>query len=428
MKAVLARIREVAAAHEMEKQRRLWLPELPENLYLYGLRTFRRPSDDGKSYPNPQGNIRLLAGLADDVDNQLYLPYVVDLTEARNLIVVGLAGTGKTTLVQSMVYSLCNTYDPSRLNIYILSLTSQTLGNLVSFPQVGDVVFDGEKAEARRLLNMLEAELERRAELFAAASTDSFQAYNAARLKRGAAPEPAIVVFVDRCAQLFELFAGDEPNLERIKTLFQEGSGRGIHFVLTAMAMNELPSRLRIFFSGAALQLKDRADYSECINHRVPYDMQAIANLPGRGMGVIDNKVYEIQFALGGDAPIHEGEGFDSFENSRMYDDVVKQEQDAPEVAPSSDVERAEKIVHCARGQDAAWTGSRPARVPRIPKEPDWQTLFAEPDFEAQVRTDFGLPLGYDMERGGVASIETSGAPGWMVFGPPRSGVSNFLS
>ena len=197
MRAVLKRISQVAGEHGVAQTKPMWLPELPAHIYLRDLAFFRSVMGAG-SWPNPADNIRIPLGLADDVAHQRYLPFTVDLTSMRNIVAVGLAGSGKTTLVQSMVYSLCNLYDPAHVNLYILSLTSQTLGMLAAFPQVGDIVFDGEEMETRRFVNMLYAELERRGELFAAAATDSFIEYNRARRKRGELPEPAVIVFIDK--------------------------------------------------------------------------------------------------------------------------------------------------------------------------------------------------------------------------------------
>ncbi len=423
MEAVLDRIMEVAAEHGMSTNRQLWLPELPQHIYLRDIEMFRRAMWDGSAYPNPAGNIIIPAGMADDVANQRYVPFTLDLTQNRNLMITGLAGTGKTTLVQSMVYSLCSLYDPEHLNIYILSLTSQTLRNLLAFPQVGDIAFDGEILEIKRFINMLFAEMGRRANLFAAASTDSFVEYNTARVKRGEKPEPAIVVFVDRYAQLREMFANEDFYTARIQSLLQEGSGRGIHFVVTAMANNEVPMKVRPSFGGVALRLKERGDYTECIGKTVPYDMPPIAALTGRGMGIIAGKIYEVQFAMGGAAPAHTEEGFESLTQGEKY--TVTHAMEMTE--PLTDVDRAELIAGYAKGLDSAWHGARPDGIPRLPQDPTWETLFAAKEFGQTKTEPFTLPIGYDMVRGTMAALHTEKAPSWAVYGPKRSGITNFL-
>lgn len=425
MEAVLQRIYEVAGEHGMASGRQMWLPELPDQIYMRDIEFFRQAMGSGKEngYPNPAGNILIPVGIADDVANQRYIPFAVDLTKNQNLIVAGQGGTGKTTLVQSMVYALCSLYDPERLNIYILSLTSQTLRNLSAFPQVGDVAFDGEALEIKRFLNVLAAEMARRTELFAAASTDSFVEYNTALIKRGGKPEPAIVVFVDRFAQLREMFAADDYYTARINTLIQEGSGRGIHFIVTAMTKSEIPMKLHSCFGGITLHLKEKGDYSECLGKSLPYDMSPIANKTGRGMGLLDGRIYEVQYALGSAAPEHTGGGYAPLQEAASS--PIVRAMDVCE--PLTDVERAEQITAYAQQQDSAWKGGRPAPIPRLPKKPTWEMFFAADGYSAFQNEPFVVPVGYDLVSGSLASIRTARAPAWMVYGPRRKGITNFL-
>ncbi len=423
MTAVLRRIIEVAGEHDMKYNRQMWLPELPRQVYLSDIELFKRSIWNGENYPNPKGNVLMLIGLADDVAQQRYMPFTYNLTQNRNLIVSGLAGSGKTTMIQSMVYSLCSMYDPEHLSVYILSLTSQTLGNLSAFPQVADIVFDGEIMEIKRFLNMMYAELNRRMEMFAAASTDNFVEFNNARIKHGEKPEPVIVVFVDRYVQLNELFAMDEYYTKRIQTLIQEGSGRGIHFVMTANMKNEIPSKLHPFFGGIALQLKDKSDYSDCIGAKIPYEMPPIANITGRGMGVLKGKVYEIQIGLGGIASDHLGEGFAALNDPERF--AITHSLECRD--PITDVERASQIVEYARKQNECWKGARPAGIPRIPQDPTWEMMFDMEDYRKIKSHMFSIPVGYDVVQGGLATIKTEETPSWMVYGTKRCGVTNFL-
>jgi len=426
MTAVLGQIMKVAAEHKMDHNRQMWLPELPGHIYMRDLEIFGQAAWDGTNYPNPIGDVVMLVGVADDVANQRYLPFTYDLTEHHNLIIAGLAGTGKTTLIQSIVYSLCSMYDPEHISIYILSLTSQTLGCLSYFPQVADIAFEDEVTEIKRLINMMYSELVRRAEMFAEAATDNFVEFNNSRIKRGDKPEPVIVVFVDRYAQLMEIFQNDDFYKGRINQLIQDGSGRGIHLVVTAMMKNEIPGKMHPFFGGLALQLKDRSDYGECIGKKIPYDMPPIGTNSGRGMGVQNDTVYEVQFALGGGAPLHKPAGFSGLSDIERFAITHKIEDD--EKVRLTDVDRAEQIIAYAKDMDRKWIGSRPMPIPRIPQDPTWETMFGTHGY-GTTRNAYSsiIPVGYDMVQGGIATINTEEAPAWAVYGPKRSGVSNFL-
>lgn len=425
MDAVLDRIKIVAEEHQMNTTRQMWLPEMPRLISLREMEIFRRASWDNGVWPNPSGNIALLMGLADDIANQCYIPYWLDLTQSRNLLIAGLTGTGKTTLVQSMVYSLCSMYDPEHLNIYILSLSSQTLNSLRAFPQVADIAVDGEDLEIKRFINMLIEEMGRREEKFAQASTDSFVEYNASQMRKGEKIEPAIVVFIDRYAQLREMFANDDNYTALIQRLIQEGSGRGIHLVVTAMAKNEIQPRLHPFFTGIALQQKERSDYTEVLGKRVPYDMPSIATMAGRGMGVMNDTIYEVQFGVGGGAPEHVGEGFEKLSQAEKY--IINHSLHVSEDDASTDVGRVESIISFARTQAQNWKGVLPREIPRIPKEPTWQIMSQDRSFREMQRTPFTIPVGYHMAEGSINGIDVSEAPGWLVHGPKGCGITNFL-
>lgn len=424
MDAVLQRISMIASTHHMDRQRQMWLPEMPQKVYFNGLKLFADNRMRGDRYANKPEGVQFLLGLADDTANQRYLPHVVNLSEMRNLMIVGLAGSGKTTAVQSIVYSLANQYDPQHLNLYILSLTSQTLGTLAGFPHVGDIAFENDVIEIRRFFNMLYREEERRSELFASASTDSFIEYNRSRVTAGLAPEPAIVVFVDRFEQLRTMFDSDEATMGRVMSLIREGSGRGIHFIVTALAKNEVPYKLHPFFSGIALQLNDRADYTDVINKRVPIEQPPIARNAGRGLAVLDGNIYEIQIGLAGTPAIEPGtEDFAGFDNLGRY--II--DMPLPRVEGLQDVERAAEITAFAALQNEQWTGARPAAIPRIPAEPTWELYTQEKLYQELQKAPFDLPIGYDLNAGEPTAISLEENFSLFITGPKRSGRTNLL-
>ncbi len=428
MDAVLARISEIAGQHSLDHQRQLWLPPMPNQLYFSQMRLYSDTVVRGTRYANSPEQISFLMGMADDVAQQRYLPYVVNLTQVRNLMIVGLAGTGKTTAIQSIVTSLVGQYDPEHVNIYIMSLTSKTLNSLAAFPHVGDIVFESDIIEIKRLINMLFEEEERRSEMFAELSTDSFIEYNRACRSKGRPTVPAIVVFIDRYEQLKTIFANDDFYTARIQALLREGSGRGIHFIVTALGKNEIQAKLHPFFSGIALQLRERADYSDVIGTRLPFDMAPIANVPGRGMGIImegDKAVpYEIQFALGGYDPGEpSGEDFADLNASVAYSMTSRLD----DIAPLPDGERNERIAAFANQLNAQWQGRRPAPIPRIPENPDYPQFTQAQGFADMQITPYQLPVGYDMTKGSLACMDLEKNFSMLVTGPKKSGRTNFL-
>ena len=424
MEAVLARISEIAQQHGLDHSRQMWLPEMPGKIYFNNLDLFAdNHVRDGK-FANAPAGVQFLLGLADDTAHQRYIPYVVNLTEIRNLMIVGLAGTGKTTAVQSIVYSLANQYDPEHLQMYILSLSSQTLRPLGEFPHVGDVVFENDNVEIRRLIAMLVREEDRRSELFAAAATDSFIEYNRSCAAQGKPPVPAIVVFVDRFEQLRTMFENDDTTTARISSLIREGSGRGIHFVVTALAKTEVPYKLHDFFTGIALQLSERAAYSDVLPLRVPYEMPPIARMPGRGLAALGKTLYEIQIGLAGlDFKAPQRSEFAGFADLDRY--IIEMPLNFED--DLEDSTRADQVKAFASELSERWNGPLPQPIPRIPQQPTWQQFTQEPLYAELLKTPFDIPVGYDFNEGTPAPLNLEENFSLFVTGPRRSGKTNLL-
>ena len=423
MTAVLERIYDVAGEHAMNHQRRMWMPEMPARVYYDTLPVFLDNRVREDRYPNPE-RLTFVMGLADDTANQRYLPLMVNLTEMRNLLLIGLAGSGKTTAVQSMIYSLANTYDPAHLNMYVLSLSSATLNVLSAFPHVGDVVLENDVIEIRRFINMMVKEEERRSALFAGASTDSFIEYNKHCQASGKPPVPAIVIFIDRFEQLRNMFDGDDAMTARIHALIRGGSSRGIHFVVTAMAHNELPYKLHAFFTGIALQLNDRGDYTDAIGKRVPPEQPPIARFPGRGLAVIDDNIYEIQIGLGGVKSTAPGaERFTGFDDSEPYFIDMPL---AP-VEALNDTQRSDAIVAFGEAQAKAWHGALPTPIPRIPEKADWKAFSADTIYSELQKTPFDLPIAYDLYAGEIMGLNLEEHFSMFITGPRKCGRTNLL-
>ena len=391
MAAVLARIRDVSGEHGVTNAAPLWLEEVPARLRLQDIQAHRANRFEGGRWPAiERGQVQALIGLADDLDHQRHLPLWMDFTANRNHLICGLSGSGKTTALQTMVVSLALRYTPDALNIYIFSLSSRTMDCLAKLPHVGGVVYDDNKDEQFRLLNMLERESEHRQALFTRASTDSYLDYCRAAAQRGDLEQAsAIVVVVDRIQQAKDLLGDDGFN--RLTTLIREGSGRGMYFAATAMSMSEVPGRIRQSFHCMALELKDLGDYSDALG-RVPHDTNAILNVKGRGMARLDGGLMETQVALFGSSDL--------------------------------DGQRAEEIQRLAADMAAAWRGRLPAPIPRIPDNAQWPDLLAA---SAAFAEPYQLPLGYLALEGTPYIADTFLDHAWLVTGPRQTGKTSLL-
>ncbi len=395
MGAVLDLISRITKEHGMTDHHMLWQPILGKMLHMDDLKEFKECRFTNGIWPNPDGSLAFPFAIADDVANQRYITAWVDLTASKNLMLVGLAGTGKTTLIQTMVYSLVNRYSPEHLNIYIMSLSSRTLGNLLEFPQVGDIVFGGEEHEVYRMLDMLKRECEQRKRKFEAAYVNGFVEYNRARKAKGQSTEPAIVVFIDRMQQLRDVIENNEEVYADFFTLIREGSSSGLYFVISSLGGNEIPLKLRDAFNGIALQLRERSDYNEVLGVRVPVDMDSIAPINGRGMALVGETPYEIQILLAAHA--------------------------------ETDIDRINSISELARLMNTAWKGNSVKGIARIPDDPTFEQFSLTPGYIEAKNDMLMLPVAYGINSGDARVIDLQTEFSYLITGGRKTGKTNAL-
>ena len=401
--AVMEKLNLTCEQYHFDRARKMWLDELPQILLLDGMEPMKKGVFDGSAWqPQPEGELKAYYAMADDIAKQCYFPVAMDFITEKNQIIVGLAGTGKTTMLQTLTVSLAMRYSPAEVNIYIFSLTSRTLSSLSSLPHVGEIVYEDEFDEQIRLMEMINAESERRKKLFAVMSTDNYVQYNRAAREAGAEVVPAIVVMIDRIQQLRDWAdKKKEETLNLFYDLLRSANSQGIYFVMTAFDRNELPVKYHPYAHGVALQLTDRQGYADALAVRVPSDWGGIRGYVGRGMIGEENKeekityIYEIQ--------------------STVY------------ATAESDAKRSEAVRTLGRQMCAAYTGKKPRGIARIPAEPVLGELLRTEDVQLALRDTDKLPLFYVKNTGEVQPINLRESFSMMVCGTRKSGKSTVL-
>lgn len=405
MDAVMERIIAVSRQHGVKPTPQLWLDEMASVIPLEQLEGFKPLAFDGEHWHNQDADTLLIPyGLMDDVADQCYVPMSINLSADHNVMIVAPAASGKTTMIQTLAMSLAMLYTPDQVSLYILSLTSNTLGVLRDLPHVGEIVMANEVDEISRLLQLIISEDNRRRALFEELNTSNFAQYNvAARRTSGYEPLPAVVVMIDRFAQLIETLKEDQ--FKALQKLLMEAASHGIYFIVTALSLakEEMPFKMVSAFRGIGFQLPDRDLYKQVMgtNTYISPDQMDISAVPGRGLGMIrsgndvGSGICEVQAAIFGGI--------------------------------QEDFERSELIAETAARMNKAWTGARPQGIVRIPKDFQMQHMLELPEcspashpvnvLPIAVRKAQGSPVLYDLANQSVLSIT----------GAPRSGKTNML-
>lgn len=286
MNAVIQEIMSTCLTHGIEAPGQMWMPELPAVLDLDAINSIS---------PNFPDSLPICIGTMDDVENQRYLPAIIDIAAARLIAVVGHAGAGKTTFVQSVAYAISRTYTPQQVQLLIMSFGGTALLNLSCLPNVTDVLSSWDIREQKAVFRLLDDLIIARDAEFAKQQTDSFASYNRALVEEGKPCMPALIVVADRFAQWFDLFSDSEK--EKLETMLSSAAGHGVYFLFTANSSKEIPSRMLSTFSVIPLGMESKADYAELLGVSSNKIIASPANVVGRGM-ISCNGLFEFQTGL----------------------------------------------------------------------------------------------------------------------------------
>ncbi len=225
-------------------------------------------------------------GEYDDPAHQKQCVFRLPITREGNVVIYGVAGSGKTTFLNAMLYSLINDYTPDEVNLYILDFASETLRAFSKAPHVGDVMLSYEAEKIGNLFKMLKSELDKRKKLFSDYGGD-YSSY----IRSSKSTLPSIVVVINNFAAFTEVY---EQREDAIAYLSREGTKYGIYFVLTAIGTNAVRMRLiQNFKQLITLRLNSDGDYATVVGKT---DGLIPAKFKGRGLVKRDG-LYEFQAA-----------------------------------------------------------------------------------------------------------------------------------
>ena len=268
------------AKEENIKVRQLWMEPIPEMIYLEELKAKYDRRNASSFELNP------VIGEYDDPSRQKQNLLTLPISQEGNVVVYGAAGSGKTTFVTTMIYSLMQEHSPEELNIYVLDFASETLKAFIKAPQVGDVILANESEKVSNLFKLLYKEIEKRKKLFSDYGGD-FKSY----IETAKDKLPSIVIIINNFSAFTETYEEKE---EAVNYISREGIKYGIYFVITAIGTNSIRFRLlQNFKQLLILQMNDTTDYSTVLGKT---DGLTPSKYKGRGLVKLE-EIYEFQTA-----------------------------------------------------------------------------------------------------------------------------------
>ncbi len=378
--AVIEHMSKIAGENHYTRPQKLWMPVLPEELYL----------EVPEEYQSNSQNFELKApvGMYDDPANQDQGILELDFAQNGHHAVCGGVVSGKSTFLQTAVYSLLRRYPPSQLQFYLLDFGSRKLACFSEAPHVGGLICDSENDKLRILFSMLECLMDERKTMLEGGSFSQYIRANGSVL-------PAVILVIDNYAGFRE--KSQDAYEASMMRLAKEGVGYGIFLLISAAGFgrNEIPDRMADNIQMVlALEMGDKYKYGEPL--RVSRtEILPEAGVKGRGLAYVNGEILEYQTALS--------------------------------VKAEDDFERGRKLESICRNLGQTWKGIWAERIPEIPEKPDFAGFIEESGVRRLLPGCRTIPIGYRQEDASIYGIDLRYTYSYMITGKNDTGKQNVL-
>lgn len=160
---------------------------------------------------------------------------VLNEEEYPDALIVGKQGYGKSNLLQVIVDSLCITYSPKDLELYLIDFKQVTFEvySRYKLPHAPIVAINADREFALSVLRKIEREIKARADRFSRAGEDHLSGY----CKTTGDRIPRILLIVDECQELFH-----DDNIGResdiiVERIVRLGRAFGVHMILSSQTL-----------------------------------------------------------------------------------------------------------------------------------------------------------------------------------------------
>ena len=387
--AIVAYLKKLAEENGYKNHAQLWLPVLPRQLYLDSL-TERESLFNDSNWKKKEGgwHVEIPIGLYDDPENQAQEPLLISFSEGGHFAVCGTVVSGKSTLLQSMVYSLTMKYTPNDIWIYGLDFSSGMLKPFESMPHIGGILYENDLDGIGKLFHMLQDMIEDRKKLLGGGNYAQYVKAYGIRF-------PMILLVIDNFAN----FSEKTENIysDMIFRIAREGVGYGIFLAISAggFGMSEIPNRVADNIKTVVcLEMGDKFKYMDIL-HMTHISVLPETDVKGRGLANVNGTLLEFQTALS--------------------------------VEAEDDYKRNQILHQISEKMEASWNGKKAKKIPHIPENPVWSEFRKAEEVQIQEDTPDWIPIGYWQRDASICGISLADTYCYCISGKTKTGKTNML-
>ena len=388
--AVKDYLQKTAEENGYQEVHQLWMPVLRTHIYLNEFAEYREEAFNGGKWKEQTGgwSLDIPIGMVDDPRNQSQMPLQFSFSEGGHHAIIGSVVSGKSTMMQTILYGLTTKYTPDYLNIYALDFSSKMMSAFEGLAHFGGIMYEGDNEKIAKFFNMIERILNERKKAFRGGNYSQYVQVHGVEY-------PAIVIAIDNYSAFQE--KTEEQYEKLIIQLSKEGVGHGIFLLLSAggFGMNEIPGRIgENLKTVLCLELPDKFAYADVL-HMTQIHVMPETGIKGRGLALFGGQVLEYQTALALEA--------------------------------DDDYQRMEKISEICAKMNQAWHGRKAQPIPEIPEKPTWEIFCELDDVNRAAKTDYLLPVGYNAANAEIYSVDLSSIYCYLITGAAKTGKKNFM-
>ncbi len=267
--------------------RQLWLPSLPDTI------AYERCDDQYAAFASERCDTlspgKAICGMMDLPAQQRQLPYVIDFLTSGHLAIYGSSGSGTTTFIQTIAYSMALRYSPKWFNLMVLDFDGGSLIGLSNMPHCIGYIPGENESGIEQALNHIQEMISERRSLFAEYNCANYEAYIASSGR----VLPVVLMILDNYAVFRESMYKQEDRLIRIVAA---AKSCGIYAVITGNSKSAIYYRVmdhmanRVVFS-----MNDSGAYRDILNVQTPIKPDGTK---GRALALYDGKAVEVQIAV----------------------------------------------------------------------------------------------------------------------------------
>ncbi|MDY3797262.1 MAG: type VII secretion protein EssC [Agathobacter sp.] len=388
--AVKEYLAEIARDNGYTHELQLWMPVLPEKIYLSDFQENKNAMFCDGVWPehNEGWNLDIVVGKFDDPKNQAQMPMHINFSEGGSLGIYGIVVSGKSTAVQTIVYALLSKYNPDYIWFYGIDFSSKSMSCFEKAPHCGGVMYEGEYEKISKFFVMLDGILKQRKKILRGGNYSQYVQVNGVTM-------PAIIVAIDNFGAFNQ--KTEEKYMDFLITLSKEGVSHGIFLLVSGggISMADVPSRVaENVLQNITMEMQDKFAYSD-IFHSVRTQVIPESGVKGRGLALSGSEILEYQMALALEA--------------------------------SDDYQRIERITDICIEMAKAWAGKTARQIPEIPAKPVWSEFHELDDYTTMLSEPDCLTVGYKCSDALLYGINLRDTYCYLISGSPRSGKKNFL-